>query len=292
MYFAQGDYLKVPDAAPRVIALLESTQRESHFFGLSGPPYSLLVSLYGVALAALGNFQEGQAQCEKALRFSTKINNVVGISWAELMYSSLFVNQGDGKRAIEHAQQAIKYAEQLQMVSVPAMAWLFFGLGHSLLGDYDNALKYMEKSQQITRDSGIPVAPLYLTLLCMVHAQLGDLGNARSCAEKALELAQKDQDKRAEGVSSIYLGRILGMQDKSRWAEAEGCILRGIKILDELKLRPIYAHGYYYLGELYTHTGQREKARENLEKAEAMYREMGMEYHLRRTQSALAKLQG
>lgn len=49
----------------------------------------------------------------------------------------------------------------------------------------------------------------------------------------------------------------------------------------------------------YAGTGLREeglkylsKALENLQKAETMYQEMGMEYCLRRTQSALAKLQG
>ena len=61
--------------------------------------------------------------------------------------------------------------------------------------------------------------------------------------------------------------------------------------MGELKLRPYYARGYQYLGELYAHTGQREKALENLQKAEAMYEEMGMDYWLRKTQSALAKLQ-
>jgi tetratricopeptide (TPR) repeat protein len=133
---------------------------------------------------------------------------------------------------------------------------------------------------------------IWLAYVCMIYIESGDLGNARSYAEKALESAQKEQEKWAEGLASVCLGRILGMQDNSRWAEAEGCILRGMQTLDEHKLRTFYAHGYLYLGELYAHTGQREKARENLHKGEAMYREMDMEYWLRRTQSELAKLQG
>ena len=291
MYWVQGDWLKVADVAPRVIALLESAQRESHFFGVASPPYSYLVSVYGAALACLGNFQEGRAQCEKALRFSTKINNVISISWAECMYGMLFAFQGDGKGAIEHAQQAIKYAEPVQMVNVLSLAWQVFGLGHYFIGDYENALKYMEKAQEIMRDSGMPVPSAYLAYLCLVYIELGDLGNARSCAEKALELAQQEQEKRSEGLSSMHLGLILGMQDKSRWAEAEGCIIRGMETLRELKLRPYYARGYLYLGELYAHTGQRERALEILKKAHGMFQDMGMEYHLRRTRVALENLQ-
>jgi class 3 adenylate cyclase/tetratricopeptide (TPR) repeat protein len=291
MYFGQQDYPKLAEVAPRVIALLESTQRESHFFGLAARPYTPLVSEYGLALAGMGNFPEGQAQCDKALHFSTRLNDP-SIAFAECMYSLLFVYQGDGNRAIEHAEQAIKYAEPLQAVAVLSMAWHSLGLGHLLLGDYENALKYMEKSLEIRRDSGMPDSSITFLPLSTLYIGLGDLGNARSCAEKALELAQKEPNKYSEGLSSMHLGLISVMQDKSRLAEAEGYIVRGMNMLNELKIRPWYAQGYLSLGEIYALTGQKEKALENLKKAEAMYREMGMDYWLRRTQKVMAKLQG
>jgi tetratricopeptide (TPR) repeat protein len=184
----------------------------------------------------------------------------------------LCVYQGDGGRAIEHAEQAIKYAEPLQNLVVLSIAWHSLGFGHSLLRDYENALKYMQKSREIMRDSGIPDLSMALANRCLPHIGLGDLANARSYAEKAAELAQKEQNKSSEGLSSMNLGLILAMQDKSRLAEAEGCIIRGMEIVNELKIRPWYAQGYLYLGEVYALTGQREKALENLKKAEAMYR--------------------
>ena len=48
--------------------------------------------------------------------------------------------------------------------------------------------------------------------------------------------------------------------------------------------------GYYYLGELYTHIGKQDKAMENLKKAEEMFRDMGMDYWLTRTQEILDRL--
>jgi class 3 adenylate cyclase/tetratricopeptide (TPR) repeat protein len=292
LYFTQADYLKLAEVAPRIITLLESTQRESQFFGMPSRPYSYLVSSYGQALGAMGNFREGQAQCEKALRFSTRLNDPGGIAYAQLMYSIIFVLQGDGKRVIEHAEQAIKYAEPLQGLSALLMAWHLLGMGHYFMGDYGNALKCIEKARELCRDSGIPDPSIFLANLCRVYIGLGDLENARSCAEKALELAQKEQDKRSEGLSSIHLGLILVMQDKSRLAEAEGYVLRGIEIMKELKIRPLYAYGYLHLGEAYAFAGQREKALENLKKGEAMFQEMGMDYYVRRTQEDMAKLQG
>jgi len=79
----------------------------------------------------------------------------------------------------------------------------------------------------------------------------------------------------------------LGKADISQSSEAEECILLGIKILDELKLRPLFSMGYYYRRDIYIDTGQREKALETLKMAEGMFQEMGMDHWLRRTQEVL-----
>jgi len=66
----------------------------------------------------------------------------------------------------------------------------------------------------------------------------------------------------------------------------------GIRILDELKLKPWTSQGYLYLGELYADMGQREKAMETLKKAEGAFQEMGMDYWLCRTQEVLERVEG
>ena len=66
--------------------------------------------------------------------------------------------------------------------------------------------------------------------------------------------------------------------------------MQGITILEELKLKPWSYRGFLYLGELYADTGQREKALENLKKAEAAFQAMGMDYWLRRTEEVLERV--
>ncbi len=44
------------------------------------------------------------------------------------------------------------------------------------------------------------------------------------------------------------------------------------------------------MGELYVDTGQREKGLKNLKKAEATFKEMGMDYWLARTREVLSWL--
>jgi len=150
----------------------------------------------------------------------------------------------------------------------------------------------MKKGLEIRRDAGFSRLSLHYWLLSMFHLDLGDLENAQTYMEEALELSQKKNEKHFEGMSRATLGRILGKADRSQYDEAEEYVLQGINILEELKLKPGYVQGYLFLGELYADTGQREKALENLKKAEGMFQEMGMDYWLRRTQEVLSRLQG
>ena len=106
-----------------------------------------------------------------------------------------------------------------------------------------------------------------------------------------MKLAQSNNEIWVEGRAKVALGRILGKADLSQTDNAEEYILQGIKILDELQLKPFCAEGYLYLGELYADIGQGDKALENLRKAEAMFQDVGMDYWLRRTQSVLYGLQ-
>ena len=55
-------------------------------------------------------------------------------------------------------------------------------------------------------------------------------------------------------------------------------------------MKPSCALGYFSLGELYVNAGQKEKALENLKKAEGMFQEMGMDYWLTRTQEVMRRL--
>ncbi len=61
-----------------------------------------------------------------------------------------------------------------------------------------------------------------------------------------------------------------------------------MKIADELNTKPIYPQGHLFLGEVYAHHNQREKARQYLTKAETMFRELGMDYRLSVTREVLA----
>jgi len=291
-YNRAGEYFKVAEVAPRVLALLESTRRESEYFGRLLNVYSALLANYGAAMGMLGNFGEGEALCEKALRFAREINDSYSIAMAEFYYIGLFLVKGDGKNVIEHSQNAIRYGEETQMVAILGLAWTLLGWGYYLLGELETARKHMERGLKTQTDAGLPfLLSFHYWALSMVHFDSGDLENAGSRAEEALEFAQKNSEKPQEAASRILLGRILGKADISQADKAEECILQGISIYDQLRLRPSCSTGYLDLGAFYADTGQREKALETLKEAAAAFQEMGMDYWLRRTQEVLDRLE-
>ena len=131
---------------------------------------------------------------------------------------------------------------------------------------------------------------LHYWIFGMILFDLGDLEKALQCAEKALELSIKNNEKRYEGLSKIWIGKILGSKEKAQYREGEQLILEGYQILKELDVRPAMAQGHFHFGELYKNSGEGLKALEELRKAKSMFQEMEMDYWTAKAQEALKRL--
>ena len=291
-YGTMGEHLKIAEVAPQILALLEKTQRESEFFVRPWNVYSALLALYGIATGWTKDFEEGRVLCEKGLHFALQIDDLGSAGFAEVMYGVLLVGQGDAENAIKHAQNGVKLCEEGQILVILGTGLAMLAEAHRLLGELGPAQKHAERALKVGSDSGLSIAwaQSYYSL-SMTHLYSGDLENARTCAEEALRLARSNNEIWVEGRARVALGRILGRSDLSQTDKAEEYILQGIKILDELQLKPFCAEGYLYLGELYADSGQGDKVLGNVRRAEAMFQEMGMDYWLRRTQGILDRLQ-
>jgi tetratricopeptide (TPR) repeat protein len=277
--------------APEVIELIEKTERESDFFSQGVNPYSLLCSYCGQAMGLLGAFDEGKIFLEKGLRNASETNDLINLGNGELLYGYICLVKGDWERSKEHFEKGIKHSEEAKFALVSAMSWCSLGYVCAMLGDLETGKRHAEKGLTIYRDIGIEM------LLSVAHCQLGwihldsgDLNNARSLAEEALRLSQKNNEKYIEEWSWLLFGRILGKTEPLEISKAEGSFLKGIEIGKELRTKPFCYLGHLYLGELYLNGGEKEKAMDNLKKAEGMFQEMGMDYWLGKAQEILARL--
>jgi tetratricopeptide (TPR) repeat protein len=158
------------------------------------------------------------------------------------------------------------------------------------MGDLEAGREHIDKGLKIKTDAGLPYFfSGHLVLLGTIHLEDNDLSKAQDCVEEALRLSLKNGEKDAEGHSKLLLGKILE-KEKTSGNKPEEYILEGISILNELKMRPGSARGYLFLGELYADRRREEKALKNLKTAEGMFKEMGMDYWLKKTREVLGRL--
>jgi len=290
-YSPAGENYKIVDMAPDVIDLIEKAGRESDFFSMGWNPYSLLCSYCGESMAFLGTFDGGKTFLEKGLRNVTKMNDLITLGLVEFLYGWFYLAKGDWEPSKEHFEKGIKHSEETKWVLGSAMSWSGLGYTCAMLGDRETGKRHAENGLKIHRDSGVEMLlSLAHYVLGRIHLDLGDLKNARSLAEKALRLSQKNNEKLIEGMSWLLLGTILGKTEPLKINKAVEYILKGIEICRELKIKAYYPLGRLYLGELYLNGGKKEKAIDNLKKAEGMFREMGMDYWHGKAQEVLAAL--
>ena len=288
----EGKYRKIEAIGSKIISLLEETDRQREFFLLHLNTYVYLTAMYGQALGALGKFAEGEKSCERSLTFAHEINHFFSIAIAEIHYAVLSFFRGDGQKAVKHSQRCIEYLRKSNvLIYLPTSSGLL-GWGHYFLEDLNSAQKILEKSVGMHIETGLEFwHSLFRCGLSMVSFDLGNLNEAKSQADEAIKLAEKNKEKHFEGISWIQLGRTIGKMEPLQIIRAEELIRRGINILGDLEIKPWFTVGHLFLGELHANAGRKEKAVEVLKMAESEFQEMGMDYWLGKTRKVLATVQ-
>jgi tetratricopeptide (TPR) repeat protein len=289
-YMHSGQHSKLVDVASKVNVGLEQTHRERDFFGTRYNVYSGLSAMCLSSLGMLGNFEKREVLFEKGLHFAREANSIFALGLLEFFYGYTLNVMGDGKTAIGHLTKAIGYFEKAQ-AGVVLGSWSFLGHAYCLAGDPASGQKYAEKAIKGQTGKGIRLFRSFIHLsLSMAHFLSGNFQDAEDSANDALTASRNYDQKDFEGISLTWLGRILGQTETASGGNAEEHIVKGIQICDELSLKPWYAQGSLFLGELHADRGKKEKALENLKRAEGMFQKMEMHHWLVKTQRILGRL--
>jgi tetratricopeptide (TPR) repeat protein len=290
-YFIRGEYFKILKVIPKVLALIRKTDTKLEFFGKPSNCYSMFHAWYGFCLGACGEFTEGKQFLDKSLSLALSLNHPYTIGMVECFHSWYFSMMGDGKNCIKHAQNSIKNLKKAKGHIYLHMAWTFSGIGHYLLEDLNTCLEHMKKGLEIHSNLGLAFfESFHHAYLSMAYLETGDIEKTRNHAEYALKVSRENVEKNNEAHSKIMLARAILKSDNSEFNQAKDQIMDALEILDEFKIKPIYAVGLYFLGETYADVGQMDTAEENLKKAETEFKKMDMAYWLSRTYEAMRGL--
>jgi Flp pilus assembly protein TadD len=127
----------------------------------------------------------------------------------------------------------------------------------------------------------------------MVEAPLlTERPSANRFALRGLDMA-RDQNARGE---QAHVLRLLGDHHRRHGADdvdrAESSYRQALSTAQELGMRPLQAHCYLGLGMLYSQRGEREFARQELSKAQVLYRDMEMTFWMLSVEAALSQMEG
>jgi class 3 adenylate cyclase/tetratricopeptide (TPR) repeat protein len=286
-----GDYQRLNQIAPIITSLIERSGTQAEFFGKAFNPYAGTLMLWGVSSSGTGNFDPGEKLFEKALSFACKVNHAATLAYVEWAYGCWIAVRGNGQKAVEHLENAIKHSEKSQTIVFLGQAWSWLGYAHCLMGNPATGIELAEKGLKIHTDLGMPYWRSLAHYVCSwVYFELGEIGEARVHADLAVQFSLENNERQIQGFSRAWLGRVTAKTYPTQIQAAEQQILQGIGLLEELGVRSQAGYGYLWLGEVYAESDRREEALTNLKKAEGMFRDMGMDYWLAKAQEALARL--
>jgi len=272
---------------------MENTKINYDFIGLGIEfnLYSLIYGYYGLAVAYLGQVQDGIALCEKGLGIAKESNSIMGISLLEYTLGWIYVEKGDAENAIDKLESSLNYCEEANYTVFLGLLWSSLGHAYLQKGNSDTAIRFINKGLKLQMNTGRQglLSWIYYCLGCALLAT-NKLKEAQQAIEKGLESARKNNEIFNESLLMITNGIVLRKKEPTKWIEAGEIIQKEIKILEKLEAKLLYSRGYLFLGELYYDSGKREKALEYLIKAEENFKEMGMDYWLKKTQDILGEL--
>jgi len=285
-YLPMGEYCKVVEIIPRVVDFIEKEKREYDGFESDFiNPYATLCTMCGLGMAGMGLFERGKRYFNKALYISSDIGELGGLATAEMGYGLLSNLQGSWEDSIKHGKKAVKYSKEIKYYWFLGLSNVLLGYAYSMLGNRENAIKHAENGLDIYLNSGVEshLALIYY-FSGLIYLELCEPKKALKFLEDAFNLSEKNNEKAVMGRTCIAYGRLLVKTESMEIEKAEKKLLSGIKMIQSLQMKPDFALGHFFLAELYMKAGNENKMTLNLKKAHGMFKELNMDYWLKRTQ--------
>jgi tetratricopeptide (TPR) repeat protein len=126
--------------------------------------------------------------------------------------------------------------------------------------------------------------------LAEAYLLTGDTDRSWAAAQRALTLAQTQNERANQAYASRLLGEVAACREPADTAHAETSYREAMRIAQELGLRPLLAHCRLGLGRLYRRAGNPPLSQEHLVLATTLFRELGMPFWLARAEAELSAL--
>ena len=230
----------------------------------------------GLLYSHLGQFGAAREHAEQAVRIAEQTNHQHTVIESHGALGGVSLERGD----LDTAQRVFERAVALLAAGSVRDANLLSGLGYvyGLSGRLSEALALLEET--VRSEVSISAMGLGLAVrlsrLAHVYLRAGRGDDALGRARSAVELSRKHQERANEATALRVLAEVVALHDPVDATTAAMHYTDSLALAEELGMRPLAAHCHLGLGTLYRHRGARHQAGEHLAVALAMYHEMGI----------------
>jgi len=286
-YRARGDYREAIEHSGRTVAALEGDLMRERF-GLPGLPSVISRTFLVCSLAERGEFSEGFARAEEAVRVAEAVDHPFSLIVACYGLGSVFLVKGDFQKAVSVLERGLQLCHVANLpVLFPEIASAL-GSAYALSGRVAEALPLLEQGvEQAALASVMFDHSLWVAWLGEAYLLAGRMDEAMRFAARALDLSRERTERGHQAWSLRLLGEIAARPDKPDIETAGDHYRQALALAEELGMRPLVAHCHLGLGKLYRRTGDGARAEEHLTTATTMYREMDMRFWLERAEAEL-----
>ena len=250
-------------------------------------PYLPALSRRLAALALLGRFGEARELAAEAIRLVDAGANHAAFPLAQI--GGMCLIQGSIHEAIVHLLRSLDIQRERGFAVVRAASTAFLAEAYALAGRQSDAIAVLEETADWERSMPTPTQRgSVLARLGQAHLLLGRVDDARRFATASLEFAIRYAVPGVEASARRLLGELALRNGTPPLDHAERELERALVVATDHQLRPLAAHCRVGLARVAARRGKDGDARDHLEAALAMYREMTMSFWAERAETALA----
>jgi predicted ATPase/class 3 adenylate cyclase len=231
------------------------------------------------ALAERGEFAAGLDHGREALRIAKEVGHPFNLAHIYYDLGYLYGLKGELDAAIDALEQAFALIQEWRLTYLSPFIMGFLGHVYALSGRVEEGTSLLRQAVSDYESMGLGL------FRSLVGVQLGEalflaeqLEEALTVTERALALARKRAERGHEAYALRLLGDIAAHPDAPETETAQARYGEALALAEKFGMQPLVAHCQLGLGRLYQREGRRQEADEHVEKAAAMYADMGMRW--------------
>jgi class 3 adenylate cyclase/tetratricopeptide (TPR) repeat protein len=276
-YHARGDYRQAADCLRTSVTAIEThpglDRTRAPFMPSVSSPRTWLV----LCLAELGEFAEGVACAEAAVRLAEAAEHRYSVAVAHIGSGFVHLRRGDLDRAIPALEHSLALSRAGGFPLMLAWTTTLLGYAYALTGRVAEALPLVEQGlEQAASMRARANHSSFLAGLGEAYLLAGRIDRAGQLAERALALARDQSEQGSEAYAFRLLGEIATRRDSPDVGAARAAYTAASALAERLGMRPLLAYCQAGLGQLCARTGDSAAAEAHLAASRAIARDLDM----------------